>query len=440
MKIKNAIKVVAVLLLITVFFSGCTPFEDSPDSLLAAPKLTGEMQPVQEALEEKIDGKYQLKFPTSSEIKSAITLVDLDGDAISEGVAFYSTTDNNTVTMHIAIIAFVDNKWTVTAQQSITAGGVEQVHFTDMDGDRAKEIVVGWNVYGNTTKTVSVYEYSGNTLLTLIEEPFTVFMLCDLDGNLSQDLLTLQLDMSMASAFARYFGINSQGVSELGNCELDGNITSYNNVFLSKLPGGEFCVYADCVKGAGMITEVIFFKDGKLINRLYDSTLMENSLTYRPAIVPCRDYDGDGFIEIPVMKELPTDISLSTSAAYMTVWSSFDGAALIPEAYTLMNYSDGYSIRLTKQLAENTTAIRNLEYRERIIYEYDYEKKMIKTELFRLRVVSKSAYDSGIYSEDYVLLAKSDSLVWLAHVSEAAQEYSITKENIGEIFELITEE
>lgn len=440
MKMKNTFKIALALLLIVTLFAGCAPLDDSPESLLVAPKLTGEMQPVQEALEEKINGKYQLKFPTSSETKSAITLVDLDGDAVSEGVAFYSTTDNSTVTMHIAVIAFVDNKWTVTAQQSITAGGVEQVYFTDMDGDRTKEIVVGWNVYGNTTKTVSVYEYSGKTLLTLIEEPFTVFMLCDLDGNLSEDLLTMYLDMTTSGAYVRYFGINSQGVSELGNCELDGNITSYNDVILSKLPTGEFCVYADCIKGAGMITEVIFFKDGKLVSPFYDSILMENSVTYRPAIVPSRDYDNDGFIEIPVMRELPTDTSISSSAAYMTVWSSFDGRALVSESYTLMNYSDGYSIKLTKQLAENSTAIRNLEYRERIIYEYDYNKKMLKAELFRVRVVSKSAYDSGIYNEGYILLAKSDALVWLAHISEEAARYSITKENISQIFELITEE
>ncbi len=440
MKIRKTLKSVIALLLVMVFLAGCTTFDDSPDSLLAAPKLTGQMQPVQEALEKKIDGKYQLKFPTSSETKSAITLVDLDGDAISEGVAFYSTTDNNTVTMHIAIIAFVNNIWTVTAQESIVAGGVEQVYFTDMDGDNAKEIVVGWNVYGNTTKTVSVYEYSGNTLLTLIEEPFTVFMLCDLDGNLSQDLLILNLDMPTASATARYFGINSQGVSELGTSELDGNISSYNNVTLSKLPGGEFCVYADCVKGAGMITEVIYFEDGSLKAPLYDSELMENSVTYRPAIVPCRDYDNDGFIEIPVMKELPIDASLSASAAYLTQWSSFDGTVLTAEDYTLMNYSDGYSIKLTKELAENSTAIRNLEYRERIIYEYDYEKEMLKSELLRVRVVSRSSYDSGIYWEGYVLLEKSDSLVWLARISEEAQKYSITNENIGQMFELITEE
>lgn len=440
MKIKRTVTVLVSIILIALFLTGCQSLDDSPESLLAAPKLSDQMHPVQEALDKNIDGKYQLKFPSSGETKSAITLVDLDGDGLSEGVAFYSTTDNNSVTMHIAVIAFDNNEWVVVSEENIVAGGVEQAYFIDMDGDKTKEIVVGWNVYGNTSKTVSVYQYSGKTLITLIEEPFSVFMLCDLDGNLSQDLLTFHLDMNTSSAFVRYFGINSHGVSELGNCETDGNITSYNNILLSKLPSGEFCVYADCVKGAGMITEVIYFKDGKLIGPLYDSTLMENAVTYRPAIVPCRDYDGDGFIDIPVMKELPTDTSLSTSAAYITVWSEFNGSALSPKAYTLMNYSDGYSIKLPKSLAENSTTIRNLEYRERIVCEYDYGNKQLKGELFRIRVVARNSYDSSIYDEGYTVLHKNETLVWMASISEEAAKYSITKDNIGKMFELITEE
>jgi len=440
LKIKGLLKTLAVCLIICLFVTGCTPFDEDPESLLVAPELSGEMHPVWSALDKKIDGKYQLKFPTAGETKSAITLVDLDNDGLKEGVAFYSTTDNNTVTMHIALIAFVDGKWSVTAQESIVAGGVEQVYFTDMDGDKVKEIIVGWNVYGSTSKTVSLYEYSGKTLITLMEEPFSTFMLCDLDRNLSQDILILYMDMTTSRAFARYFGVTSEGVRELGNCEIDGNITSYGIASISKLPSDEFCVYVDCVKGGGMVTAVILFKGGKLVCPFYDSALMENTVTYRSAMVPSRDYDGDSFIEIPVMVELPLDEKVSTSAAYLTVWSGFDGNALIPRYYTLMNYSDGYSVKLNEKLAKNITALRNLELRERIICEYDYENEKLGDELFRIRVVSRSTFDTGIYNDDYILLSKNDALVWLASVKDTAKKYSVTEKNINEMFELITEE
>lgn len=435
---KRIISVILAVLLFVFMLCGCTTFDSEPDSLLAAPKLTGSMRPVQEALEAKIGSKYHLKFPSSGETKSAITLVDLNGDSKDEGVAFFSTSDENTVTMNIAVIDLIDGVWQVSSQESIVAVGVERVYFTDMDGDSNKEIIVGWNVYGTASRTVSVYEYTGNTLIALMEEPFTALTLCDLDGNLSQDLLLLQLDNTASRAFARYFSVNSQGVGELGSCELDGNISSYSEPMLSTLPTGEFCVYVDCIKGAGMITEVIYFKDGRLSGPLYDSSLMENIVTYRPAIVPCRDYDGDSVPEIPVMHQLPTQTG--GSAAYLTVWNTFDGTTVVPRFYTLMNYSDGYSVKLTEQLAFSTTTLRNLENRERIVCEYDYENQEIKGELFRIRVVSKSAYDSGMYAEGYIHLNHSDSLVWLCTVNDRAQQYGINRDNIGEIFELIVEE
>ena len=440
MRIKKLIKAFCCVMALAFFTCGCAFSPSNPEYLLSAPKLTGEMQPVQEALDEKIEEKYQLKFPTVGDTKSAITLVDITGDNKSEAVAFFSTSANNSVNMHIAIIDFIEGRWTVTAVESVIATGVESAYFTDMDGDKVKEIIVGWNVYGNTSKTVSVYEYSGNTLISLMQEPYSVFTLCDLDGNLSQDILLLNHDLTTSSSLARYFSINSQGVSELGNCETDGNITSYNTPIVSALPSGEFCVYIDCIKGAGMITEAIVFSDSKLKNPFYDTALMENTITYRPANVPCRDFDGDSHLDIPVMTEQPTDATVSTSAAYLTVWNTFDGEKLTPAFYTLMNYSDGYSIRLTKELAEKTATVRNLENRERIVREYDYEKNEFRETLFSIRVVSKSAFDSGAYSEGYVNLAQGESSVWLASVSQEAKKYNITKDNIKEMFSLIMEE
>lgn len=427
-----------ICLLLCVALCGCTTFFSDADSLLKAPKLTGSLQPVQEALEMAVSGKYSLKFPVSGETKSAITLVDLNGDSKDEAVAFYSTSDDNTVTMHVAVLDGTSGVWKLTAEGKIVAGGVERVNFTDLDGDGTKEIIVGWNVYGAVDKTVSVYEYNGSSLISLIEESYTSFMLCDLDNGFSTDLLTVYLDLSGGLSVAKYFDINARGVKQLEVCELDGNVTAFNDPVLVKMSDDRYCIYIDCVKGAGLITEILYVDGGSLVAWFYDSVTKTTEETYRPALVPCRDYDGDGDLEIPIMTAMPVDLNLSASAAYLTVWNSFDGENLVPEFYTLMNYSDGYSIRLTKELAENTATVRNLDNRERIIYEYDYKKDNFRSELFRIRVVSKTAYDSGIYDTDYIVLSVGEAQVWLAKVTMKAEKYGIDGQSVKEMFELIT--
>ncbi len=435
-------KFTAVLLCVLLCFTlcGCAAFSSDGDSLLSAPKLTGELHPVQEALDKAIGGKYSLKFPASGETKAAITLVDLNGDNKNEAVAFYSTSEDNAVTMHVALLDSASGVWQRTAESKIVAGGVERVHFTDMDGDGIKEIIVGWNVYGEVNKTVSVYEYSGSSLITLIEEPYTSFMLCDLDNGFSSDLLTVYLDLSSSSAVAKYFDITPRGVAQLGICPIDGNVTAYYEPVLVKMENGGYCVYLDCVKGAGLITEVLYVENGNLVAPFYDAGVKETVSTYRPALVPCVDWDGDGDLEIPIMQSLPTNVNFSASAAYLTIWHNVKGKELVPKAYTLMNYSDGYSITLTKELAETTTTVRNLDNRERIIYEYDYDKGKFLYELFRIRVVSRSAFDSGIYNENYTVLATNDAQVWLAAVTEEAEKRGITEKKVSEMFNVLSNE
>lgn len=437
---KKSVRLIALLLSLCIVFvlGGCTPFSNNADSLLIAPRLTGELHPVQTALEKAVNGKYSLKFPASGETKAAITLVDLDGDGKQEAVAFYSTSEDNTVTMHVAVLDTKNGGWEMAAEGKIVAGGIERVHFADMDSDGVKEIIVGWNVYGAVEKTVSVYEYSSRSLICLIEEPYTSFILCDLDNGFSADLLTVYLDLSQSAAQAKYFDVTPRGVSQLVACPIDGNVTAYYDPVLVKMENGNYCVYLDCVKGAGLITEVLYVENGTLVAPFHNPAAKETTLTYRPALVPCIDFDGDGNLEIPIMIQQPINVNISASAAYMTVWHSAKGNQLLAKAHTLMNYSDGYSITLPKELADATATVRNLENRERIVFEYDYQKGEFKHELFRIRVVSKTAFDSGIYNNDYAVLSTGEAQVWLLRVSEEAKDYGISEKTVRDMFAIIS--
>lgn len=432
---------ITILLFLSIIFtfSGCDILTQDSDNLLVAPKLTGEMQPIQEALEKGIGSTYSLKFPAMGESKTAITLVDLNGDSKREAVAFYSTSEKGTVTMHIAVIENKDGIWAMTGMQSVVAGGVERVYFKDMDSDGTLEIVVGWNVYSSVEKKVVVYKYTEENLIGLLDEAYYTFLICDIDETFSLDLLVITLDFSSSRSFGKYFSFTADGVNTLGISELDGNVSSYNEPILGKMSGGKFCVYIDSIKGVGMITEILYFGGGQLQNTLYDEERMETYVTYRPALVPCRDFDSDGEIDVPIMVALPNN-ELSSSVAYLTVWNSFDGVGFTPKIYTLMNYTDGYLLKISEKLAGETTTMRNLENRERIIYRYDYEKSKLLDELFRIRVVSRQNWESGAFNGTYFGIIESDSQVWLGSITEAGKDYGITEQNLKDMFEFIVEE
>ena len=99
-------KYVAIVLSALLIFtlSGCDSFITGADELLLAPMLEGAMYPVQQALKDAVGDKITLKYPSEGEYRSAFVMKDIDGNGTEEAFAFYSTTEDSAVTMHINVI------------------------------------------------------------------------------------------------------------------------------------------------------------------------------------------------------------------------------------------------------------------------------------------------------------------------------------------------
>ncbi len=435
MKIK---KLFALMLaaLILVCLSGCKSTGNRKDGLLLPPKLEGDMAPVQEALETYVPGDITLKYPTSGEYRSAFILKDLDGDTRREAVALYSTTADNTVSMHINVIASSGESWEVKGDLSLVANGVESVSFADMDGDKTLEIIVGWTVYGSAQKQVGIYDYDEGLKLRAVE-PYTNFLCADISGDGVEDLTAFHLNLSSKTATARVFSLTSTGIAEIGKAELDGGVSSYSAPVLSTLADGTPAIYLDGVKGTGMLTEIVWLSDGKL-SGIYNPETPEVSLTYRASAVSSRDFDGDGIIDIPLSELLKSTETFSdTDKVYFTNWSEFDRSGFITTASTFMNYSDGYILTVPDKWKDSLLLIRKTEARMRFFYSYDPETDIAGEELFRLVAVTASDIDGGVYSNDeFIEIARSGNLVYLTKIT-TDNVLGITEKDIRQMFSII---
>lgn len=429
-----------VLCMLFVFLCGCTPFSGDFDLLMNPPALSGDMEPIGKALNDGIGGKYTLKFPASGDNKNAINMIDLDSDGQNEAVAIYSTVRESVVTMNVCVVDNQQGKWEVAGSQSILGAGVEKVIFKDLNSDGTNEIIIGWNVFGTTEKTLCVYSYAMGSVHCLLSENYTEFITCDLDNDFTNDLLIINLDSAGQTATASYFNINENGITEIGNCELNPNVTGYFPPVLTKLTSGKFCVYLESYKGAGVTTEIIYFADGVLKNPLYNKESTK-SITDRTTIITSRDFDGDSNLEVPIMTALPVEERFSVNElAYLTTWCRFDGNKFVPTLYTLLNYTDGYFFTLNEEQTKQITVVRNVQNRERIIYEYNYEENSFGEEIFRIRTVSKVAYDSGAYVADgYEKLGENSDIVYLIKFAQKDFE-GFSQQDIEKAFNIIREE
>lgn len=79
----HIMKKAALIVLSIIFcfvFSGCSLFTADTDQLLSPPELTGDMYPIQQALNKSAESGYTLKYPSSGDRRSAVILEDIDGD------------------------------------------------------------------------------------------------------------------------------------------------------------------------------------------------------------------------------------------------------------------------------------------------------------------------------------------------------------------------
>lgn len=429
----------AVMLILT--FCGCDGFGAADDALLSPPRAGGEYALISEVLKKSITGKYTLKYPSSGEYRSAIVLKDINNDSSDEAVAFYTTAADNTVTVHINLIAKINGEYISVGSSKIVGSGVERVEFCDLDGDGKQEIIVGYYVFGNVDKQVAVYEYSSNTLVQRALEKYTEFVVCDLDGNGVSGLCLTLLDAAQKTASAKLLQITKKGVTQLGTCALDGNVTSYYRPVISKLSDGRLAVLVDAVKGTGMITEVLCYEKDALVNTFFDTQLLSTTATYRQSLVASRDIDGDGSVEIPMLQSLPGAKNIAdTENVALTKWCKPSGDKLVVTRTMLMNYTDGYSLDIPTGWTDICVA-KKTDSRLRVIYVYNQETGLAGEEILRMQAVAEKTWDGEDYQKDnFTELTRANGLVFAYRFGPHKGTAAITNQKLEEIFKIIEEE
>lgn len=433
MKLKRCIT--ALLAVCICMSCGGCGFIDSTDEMVSPPELTGEMAPIANALYKVAGNDCDLKYPADGKYRSAIVLEDIDTDGVFEAFAFYSTSGDEMTTMHINVIGQSGDEWKSIADQTIVATGVEMVEFCDLNNDGKKEIIVGWEVNGNSEKQLSVFAFDHNQLSQQLLQAYTSFLCCDLDGNGVSELFVHQLNAVEKTNMAMVYNYEDDAITQTTGCIMDGSVKSASAPVLATLSTGDKAIYIDEVKGVGSVTEVLYNRDGELVNPLLDNeNLLENILTLRAASIPTSDINEDGVPEIPVASELPNAKS-DGETLYYTNWCTFDGKKLSVKLVTIVNTVDGYYLKVPSNLVGRIAVLKDIENSQRKFYNYDAQNNLLGNLLFIITAVDDDRWDSTSYERgNNVEIARTKDTVFVAELGDGAK--NITIDSIRETFYL----
>ena len=299
------------------------------EELLRAPRLSGDYGAVQTALNDWLGESAQLKYPIQGELLSPFLLQDLDGDGQQDAAVLYTTGQSTNVCVAI-LQRDQAGAWQVCQTVEGLADTVETVRLAQLRIGDASQLVVGYKA-PQGDHYLAVYAYSEGVLSTILEQSYEQYLVEDITGGGSQDLILMSTQ-------------EDGGVQiELLTVDKEG---SFQQAAVMGLSADKFSGCASVAAGVGSDWRNYLVLDGwtgisgnnlASVMLCYDEEsrqmvqaqcigseeLYEASLRNVSSLVS-RDLDGDGVVEIPTQPDEAGLLNMSQSRRMdFIVWMDY---------------------------------------------------------------------------------------------------------------------
>lgn len=173
----------AALCLAAALLPGCSMLPGADvESLLRAPRLSGETSGVQQALNSHLGGVAALKYPSTGDFLSPFLFGDWDGDGAEEAAVLY-TTESSGTNVWLAILEPDGEDWRVSQQIEGLSGEVESVNTAHLRDAESLQLLVGYeSPQGDRYMVVYLYN-EDETLQVVNQQAYTDMILADMTGS-----------------------------------------------------------------------------------------------------------------------------------------------------------------------------------------------------------------------------------------------------------------
>ena len=443
---RGGIIALAMGLLLTM--TGCNLAGDVRQHL-QPPRLTGEQQAVQEALDAYLSVGEQtkesrLKYPKNGENRAAIWMTDMDGDGTEEAVAFYTVGQDEMVHIHL-LHRNEDDTWKSVGDIVGNSTEVDEVVLADLDGDGGKELLVGWTMYTGVDKQLVVYTDTDTGLMPVVGNLlYTAFTVENMTQYARDDLLVLRADTVAGVTAVTLQTIENGAVKTVSEARLDGYIQGFTDVRMAPLSDEVNALYIDCYKDAStMLTELVFWNGEELVAPFYNTNTNLTTAPVRELPLTATDVNRDGKLEVPVCRRLPGyESATAAGAQWLIAWNAWDLQSATQVASTtvfhcIINMTDGYYFRLDDQFVTvnehgdaevSVTASYNAGDREWTLSEFKNGK--IGRKILVIRAVETNVADDDKKNDKkFTTVAESHEkqLEYQVWINEAATDLDIRK-------------
>lgn len=342
------IKAICIGLLVmftAVALSGC--LLSSADELYSLPQVSEEYLRLQWHINTVLNQGAVLSPPSGGPNRQSVQLRDFDGDGINEVFAFFSIPDDSPLKVYI--FKMIDGDYAVTEIIEGVGTGFESVRYVDMDGDGCMEIIIGWQM-GAALKHMSIYSIKDFHSIMLGSAEYEGITVYDLNGDGSDDIITVRLPSQESGAVAEAFSLTPDVEIVSKEARLSNGIETITRVLTGRLIDGVPAIFVESegkFDQGDLVTDICVYKDGSFSNISVKGPSGVSEETVRATVrfrILSSDINKDGIIKVPMPRLLRAQ---SERAYYAIDWYSFNSRGFSRLALTTYhNNSDEWFLIL----------------------------------------------------------------------------------------------
>lgn len=422
-----------ILLAVTVLaLTGCGL--RTVDQLYCLPKRSEADHNLQAVIDEAMD---ELSFcaPTYGDNRQTVQAADLDGDEVDEYLVF--ATDNSDKPLKILIFCQLASGYVLMDTIEGYGFAFDFVEYAQLDDRPGVEIIVGRQVSEQVARSVSVYRFSSGFSRQLLSTGYSRLDTCDLNGDGINEIFLMNYGAAEnGNGVVTLFSYREGEMHRSAEQVLSMSASHFERFTVGGLANGRRAMFVTCEKDdKSLITDVYVIEDQELVTvKKGISTQLLQGYPVFPS-----DVDGDGITELAQL--LPITGKGETRYHHLLQWYSLDeDGKEIEKRCTFHHYAEGWYLAVDKdaaaKIAVKQTANETVFYHQ---YAGSY------TQLLSIQALTGTDREEQAKQPGLTILHKGSAVIYVAELTEYAQDLGITEELLILQFhpiraELMTEE
>ncbi len=381
-----------------------------------ATKLPVQLEEIKQVLDARYEKELQYINPIEGNHTKSTQFVDLDGDGVEEVLIFHKLASASEP-LRATVLSEREYGWEIDEGIRGIGFDISRVEYHDINNDGLLEIMVGWQGGNNSNKGLTIYNYNDNSIEIVFDTSYTEFAVGDMTGNGQLELLTIEVNRAEGISMATLYDSEFTYMDE---AQMEGFINSYYNTILGKASEDQLGFFVDASLGAhSAFTDLIVYKDDQLQSVFYDPKWRRVNKTNKAYPAHSKDVDGDGIIEIPVLRApFGSEGSSMGETEWITTWYKWDSnVGLIFSSESYSNARLGFEFHFPFNWKQNmTVGISGDELNHVTLYHVDSYSKD-QTPVLDFVVADRIQVESGMLaytSEGYTEITRTLDQVYYA--------------------------